>query len=456
MKPFPDVDPDQIELAGHTYQKAAGDLATATTQVKTTAATTSWKSPSARPAWDSTLAARRADIGNAHEVMTHIGNVLRMTGTELSRAQSDYQLAQLTIMYSAPDPRVGHVHLVGGAVVVPDDTPVDPQALAAYMAQVRKANKAVDDAEYVLALCARELMSVSEGVAFAPLPSGSPTAVDPTTNVIIPFAPAFGAPSGAIYANGVPVQFVKGQKFEAQILRELGISDEAKSFFRPDANGNYSLPRTKTGLLRGTFPDSMRAGLLEIKSGSTEITMKMPQIQVQRFIARTLRIPWNIITQRDTPVSPEVVRAVRATGGSVYSRVEGDDSVFYDEVNDEYVRLKGGGGASGRDLVANPVTPEERAQIETTIRNNERLEHNLKGMDDGDEPTLEGPDDPYITEQQYDDAWSKADISPDGDTPLPGAPKDDGPGEPLEGGDPLPAPVDDDPIFPIDPEDFIP
>jgi hypothetical protein len=456
MKQFPNVDPDQIEGAGHSYQQAAAELTSAAGRVRATAGTHSWTSSSARPAWDSTLAARTADISNAHEVMTHIGNVLRMTGAELARAKSRYQSVQLNILLFDPDPRAGSETSLGG-LLSPDPKPVDPQALAAYEAQVRKANQAVDDAEYVLALCARELLSVSEGVAFAPMPSGAPTAVDPKTFAIIPLAPAFGAPSGAIYANGVPIQFVRGQKFEAQILRQLGISDQAKQFFRPNADGEYELPRTKTGLYRGTFPDSMRAGLLEIKSGQTEISMNMPQIQVQRFIAEKLGIPWNLITERDTPVDPEVIDGIRASGGSIYSPEPGDDGVYYDRLNDQYVRLSGGTGPTASDLQVDPLTPDETAAMQSQIAANERLEHNLGGLGGGnDPPTVEGPSQPYVTEQQYDDAWANANVSPDGDTPLPGTPEEQTPGGTLEPGDPLP--VEPEPIepLPIDPDDFIP
>lgn len=454
MKSFPDVDPDAIEGAGHSYQQAAGALSSAAGQVRAAAGTHSWTSSSARPAWDATLEARAADIGNAHEVMSHVGNVLRMTGAELARAKSTYQQVQLRILLFHPDPRVGSVTDLGG-LLSPDPKPVDPQALAAYEAEVRKANQAVEDADYVLALCARELMSVSEGVAFAPLPSSAPPAVDAKTGVIIPFAPAFGAPSGAIY---VLIQFVKGQKFEAQILRELGISGAAKDFFRPDANGSYQLPRTKTGLFRGTFPDSMRAGLLEIKSGGSEITMKMPQIQIQRFIARTLGVKWNFVTEQDTPISPDVIRAVRATGGSIYSRVPGNDEVYYDRLNDEYVRLTGGTGPAANELQADPLTPEETSAMRAQIAANARLQHNLGEINGGnnDPPTVEGPSQPYVTEQEYDDAWSKADISPEGDTPLPGIPEEEVPGEPLEPVEPIEPIEPVEPIIPIGPEEFIP
>ncbi len=450
VEPFPDVDPDQIEMAGHRYQQAASELSTAAGRVRALAGTNSWRSPSARPAWDASLESRAADIGNAHEVMTHIGNVLRTTGAELARCRSEYQSAQLMMLLN-PDPRTGLVTGLGN-LLSPTPKPVDQHALDEYLAQVRKANQAVDDAEYVLALCARELMSVSGGVAFAPLPEGEPAAVDPKTGAIIPFAPAFGAPSGSIFANGIPIPFLRGQKFEAQMLRELGITQQAKDFFRPDADGNYGLPRTKTGLLRGTFPDSMRAGLLEIKSGSSEITMKMPQIQVQRFIARTLGIKWNFVTERDTPISPEVVRAVRATGGSIYSRVPGEDSVFYDRLHDEYVRLTGGTGPAGRELSAEPLTPAETARIDAQVRQDLRLEHNLQGAGEDEAPTVAGPTQPYVTEQQYDQAWSNADISPDGDTPLPGV-QDDSPGEPVGPAAPI-EPVEPEPIIPIGPEDI--
>ena len=213
-------------------------------------------------------------------------------------------------------------------------------------------------------------MSASAGVTFAPLPSGPPpVSVDLQTYTIIPIAPAFGAPSGAVFANGVPVQFPIGRAFEAQILRILGISGDAKSFFRPDANGNYGLPRTASGrLYRGTFPDSMRGGLLEIKSGTTEITMNMPQMKVQQFIARQLGMKWNMVVSEDTPVNDDVVDAVARTGGGVYRQLPGQSDVFRDARTGQLVRLTGGGGVTGQDLTPQPLTPEEAHQISVAER----------------------------------------------------------------------------------------
>ncbi len=88
LKPFPHVDPGEIEVAGHRFQQAADELSTATSYVRSAAGTTSWRSPGTRPAWDATLDARGADIGN----------VLRTTGAELARCKSDYQAAQLNIL----------------------------------------------------------------------------------------------------------------------------------------------------------------------------------------------------------------------------------------------------------------------------------------------------------------------------------------------------------------------
>jgi hypothetical protein len=202
----------------------------------------------------------------------------------------------------------------------------------------------------------------------------------------------------------------------------------------------------------------MRAGLLEIKSGQTEISMNMPQIQVQRFIAEKLGVPWNLITERDTPVDQEVIDGIRASGGSIYSPEPGDDGVYYDRLNDQYVRLSGGTGPAASDLQVDPLTPDETAAMQAQIAANERLEHNLGelGGNNNDPPTVEGPSQPYVTEQQYDDAWANANVSPDGDTPLPGTPEEQTPGGPLEPGEPLP--VEPEPIepLPIDPEDFIP
>jgi hypothetical protein len=198
----------------------------------------------------------------------------------------------------------------------------------------------------------------------------------------------------------------------------------------------------------------MRADMLEIKSGTTEITMNNPQIKVQEFIARQLGTRWNIITEKDTPVSEEVVNAVQATGGSIYSRVPGEDSVFYDQIHNEYVRLTGGSGSSGQELSAEPLTPQETAQIEAQVREELRLKFELQGSGgDSDQPTVEGPSQPYVTQQQYDQAWSKADISPSGDTPLPGEPAENVPGEPLEPTGPI-EPVEPEPVIPIGPEDL--
>lgn len=85
-KAFPDVDPDQIEAAGRRFHSAASDLGTAQRSVRSVVGTRSWRSPEARPAWDSALIARASDIANADEVLTHVGNVLLTTGTEVARS----------------------------------------------------------------------------------------------------------------------------------------------------------------------------------------------------------------------------------------------------------------------------------------------------------------------------------------------------------------------------------
>jgi hypothetical protein len=453
LKDFPDVDPGQIEAAGRQFQTASSSLSAAASSVRGVAGTASWQSPSARPAWDSAVEARASDIANADEVATHVGNVLRTAGTELAKSKSDYDAAKF-MMLIYPDPRLGTI--TGSATdlllePLKAAPTIDPEALRLYEAQVKKANAAVDDAEYVLALCARELMSVTQGVTFAPLPpGGAPAAVDPQTFTILPFAPAFGAPGGAVYANGIPIPLAKGRAFESQILRELGISG-SKSFFRPDKYGNYRLPRTRSGsLYRGTFPDSMRAGVLEIKSGTTEISMSSPQIRTQLWVSRTLGEPYNLITDSDTKVDPALLKATQGTGGSVYSRVPGNESTFYDRNTGEYVKLKGGAGTGGNQLGRAPISQAEAERIPAEVRS--QVETSAKGLggiitggdDDPVAPSLPGPSSPYVTEQQFDQAWDDADISPEGDTPLPGSPEEQVPGEPLE-------PVEPGPIEPVEP-----
>jgi hypothetical protein len=460
LQEFPDVDPGEIESAGHQFQTASSSLSTAASSVRGVAGTSSWRSPSAKPAWDSAVEARASDIGNAHDVMTHVGNVLRTAGSELAKAKSEYDAAKF-MMLIYPDPRAGSITGSASDLLLNPLRPapaVDPEALRQYEAQVRKANDAVDDAEYVLALCARELMAVSTGVTFAPLPTGgAPRAVDPGTFAIIPFAPAFGAPSGALFANGIPVPLAKGRAFETQILKELGITG-SKNFFRPDKYGNYNLPRTRSGTLyRGTFPDSMRGGVLEIKSGTTEISIGSPQIRLQLWVARTLNQPYNLITDSDTQVDPALLKATQGTGGSVYSRVPGNESTFYDRNTGEYVRLQGGTGPDADQLARTPITQEEAARISAAVRS--QVESTSKGLggiitgggSEPAEPSLPGPSSPYVTEQEYDEAWSKADISPEGDTPLPGMPEEEVPGAPLE------EPIEPMPIEPVEPiEPIIP
>lgn len=169
--------------------------------------------------------------------------------------------------------------------------------------------------------------------------------------------------------------------------------------------------------------------------------------------ADELGIKWNLITEKDTPVSQDVLDAVRATGGSVHSRVPGEDATFYDHGTDEYVHLTGGQGPSGRELQSEPLTPEETAQIETDIRAELHAKFNLQGPGgEGDGGELPGSSEPYVTAQEYDEAWGNADIGPDGDTPLPDAPQEETPGQPLEPAEPLPA--EPEPLEPIGPEEF--
>jgi hypothetical protein len=411
LQPFPEVydDTNLTTIIGH-LGEAIDDLESATGRVTTTRSTKSWRSPSARPSWDNALEQRAGDLSAAREAMEHFRDVIQTAKTQIGKYRGEYDAAKLQLTLYTPDPRVRG----GGSLedlLNPNPPAPDPAAVKAYNDAVQNCNDIVRDAEICLALCAHELQSLSNGVTFAAPPPAADYAVTDQGNVILPFAPAFGAPRGAIFANGIPVQFSKGKTFEKSVLRALGISGESKSFFRPDANGNYNLPRTKSGkIFRGTFPDSMRLGVLEIKSGTTTIDANSPQIRIQMWVARTLGKPFNLIVSKETPVDPALVRQARATGGSVYTAVQGN--TFYDKGTGEYVRLNGDPKQSRTVL-----TEEEVKSIPKAVRDAIEKFNNKKppppppppaATGGGSTTSQSGESTHYVTRAEYEERWKEA------------------------------------------------
>jgi hypothetical protein len=474
LKPFPDVDPGEIK-------KAAGEVATATAALHDAAAgvggledSTSWKSPSARPSWDDQLRQRAADLGGARQVLDHFHDILTTAATQTASYKEDYDAAVQQLQWFGPQPP--NDPSVPSLLPGPDGTPWAPPTpeqkeqyaadLSAYNAAIRHINDLADNAELCLAVCAAEMTHLTQGVSFADPPPAMGTDIvseliagatspilGPDGQILTVYAafPAFGAPQGAIYVNGVPVpaQFLKGKAFERSVLRSLGISNEAKTLFRPGGNGAWTLPRIKNGQFKGTFPDSLRLGVLEIKSGTTEISMSSPQIRVQLWVARTLSRPFNLIVSRETPVDPALIAEAKQTGGSVYTRVS--ENVYYDRDAKEYVRLRGGGDGS-----RTPLTEDEVSSIPQKVR------EAIEKIRNGGPPPGGGsgggtPADDYVTTGEYTDAWADTDedgyqhmVVPDGGgengvPALPGGPIV--PVVPLPG--PLPVPVPGPvPVFP--------
>ncbi len=425
VEPFPDVDEDQIDAAGKAFHSSVSKLTSAGSKLSAAAATTTWQADAARPAWDSAITARQGDVAGASEVLGYVGDVLRSTAGAVREAHHQWAAAMAYLMYVFEYP----------------DPPADPSDQQQYQAYEKMGNDAVSDANYALALCASQLIKVTNGVNFPSVPSDAPGSAVASSSqgfTIFPLAPAFGAPAGAIFANGIPVQFTKGVNFESSVLRDLGIGQSSKDFFRPDSSGNYNLPRTKSGsLYRGTFPDSTEADELEIKSGTTEIT-ESPQISVQLWVAKQLGIPYQMIVSKDTPVDPDLLAKVTATGGSVYSKVP-DSDLYYDHGTGQYVKLQGGAGASGKSLESTPVNQADIDKIpaETRSQIESKAPYVAKppaSTDDG----LPGSSEPYVTQQQYDQEWGEVPDAPTGGGGFPFG--DDGDGD----------------DFPIDPEDIFP
>lgn len=452
--PFPDVDEDRIRQGAREASGVVDLLISARHGVATVRGSDSWRSPSARPSWDDALEQRAADLAAAREVTAHLQDVLTTAATQLTRYRGEYDhaVARVTAM---GDPTQQTDPTLGGLLPGEPPAPPDPAQVAAYEKLVRHCNDIVADAEMCLAVCASEMLAMTTGVTFTdpapPIDFRAPVGPD---RIILPFAPAFGAPSTAIYVNGVPIHLTRGRAFEAEVLRALGITGEAKTFFRPDANGNYNLPRTRSGrLYRGTFPDSLRLGILEIKSGTTQVRLSA-QISIQLWVADTVGRSFNLVVSPRTPVDPLLVERVQETGGSVYYTVRGN--TYYDAVEEEYVRLRG-----EPHHERTPLTAEE---VETLPRKLREAIEKIAGRNPPGPPTGAGGSGggargagagspPYLTQQEYQQGLSE--VGPDGlrhytapgvRPPKTGSPLPTGPIVPLPGL-PVPAPVPV-PVFP--------
>jgi len=434
LQDFPDVDEAAIGSTGRTWATAATDVDGLLTKVEGVASSGSWTTPVARPPYDAALEARQGDLRIAREVFEHVGEVLQMTSRELGTSREQYETAKFQAFFMVGDP-----YLVpptsGGleGLLDPNRPGPDPEKVAEFEKWVRRANDAADDAEAILAICASELLGVSAPLAFPEAMEygvARPDAIG-FGGVILPISPAWGAPSGALFTGGVPPpQFARGRAFEAQVLRDLGISGDRKGLFRPDGQGNYRLPRTKSGLLyRGVFPDSIRAGVLEIKSGTTEINASSPQIRVMRWVSQQLGVRFNLIVDENTPVERSLQRSIEQRGGSVLRRLPGS-SAYWDEANQRVVRALGGQGARGEDLGKTPLTPEEvRGLSERAREALERLRGGggppppggAAGSGSGaTSPGASGPSAPYVSYEQYESAWGK--VTEPAPPPLPGQP----------------------------------
>lgn len=460
LRELPEVDLDGLGEMARLVSSAARDTRAAQQAIAPLPATTSWEATQARPAWNEALGARDLDLQVATRALEHAGRILELTARELGTSTSQYVKAtwELRMLGDGTPPADDLSDLLD-----PNRPGPDPQWQAQHDRLVRQANGAVDDAEYLLALCAKELLGVAGLLSPAVLPSQPVEVVHGYGGILLPIAPAWGAPSGALFVGGVPVPFKTGRAFEQQVLRSLGIAGGSKSFYRPDANGNYNLPRTRSGrLYRGTFPDSMRAGLLEIKSGTSEIKLSSPQIRVQLWAARTLQTRMNLVVSEDTPVEGKLLNAISRTGGSVY-RAVGGTGLYVDEVTQETVRLTGGHGAGKDQLHRAPLSDEEYRGLSETVR--EAIDRFKNGgppaggasPGGGTAPSpapapSRGPaTHPYVDQSEYYKAWGDATIvvphQPGGvpivpivplpgPLPLPGLPPLPVPGLPL-----LPIPV---------------
>lgn len=359
---FPQVLPENITSLGRQLASARDGLSTARSRLVSAHACATWRSDSARPAWDACLDARAGDLTGAWDVLDHASNVLVALGRQLADLKHEYDAAAAVLgtdPWDAPqadDPR---------------HQPT-PDKLAAYERRLTACNDASRSAQLALLLAAQQLADLTGAMTFPAAPPGVPSFqhVLTPTFALVPIAPAFGAPAGALYANGMPVQFKTGTQFESDVLGRLGITGEVKQLWRPDPNGNYNFPRIRGGkLYRGTYPDSRLAGILEIKSGKTSICATSTQIELQQALADLLGTSWSLIAAANTPVDETLVTIARDSGGGVYSAVPdhagaGAGGEFYDRGTGRYVRLKSVGGT----LQETPLSPAEVQQIPEEVR----------------------------------------------------------------------------------------
>lgn len=214
--------------------------------------------------------------------------------------------------------------------------------------------------------------------------------------------------------------------FEKYLRTNLGVARFPKKLYRPpdDKNLPSNYPRTKgKGMPRGTFPDSDRAGVLEIKSGTTKVGINDPQIRAELELAKRTGRPFNLIVEEQTEVDRADIRAInRMTGGSVYDAIRGEPNVYRDRLTGDLVRLQGAQGPNHDQLARTPLTPDETRRIEENLRSN-----NAPPQSSAPPPQ----DQPYVTQQQLDDAYAN---NPDAEPPAPAvAPEDPvGPAEPAE------------------------
>ncbi len=360
--PFPQVIPENITGLGRHLANARDGLSTARSTLVSAHACASWRSDSARPAWDACLDARAGDLTGGRDVLDHASAVLVALGRQLADLKHEYDAAVAVL---GADP------WEGPQADDPRHQPT-PEQLAAYDRRLTACNDASRSAQLALLLAAQQLADLTGAMTFPAAPPGTPSFQHVLTPAfaVVPIAPAFGAPAGVLYANGVPVQFTTGTKFESDVLGRLGVSGEAKQLWRPDPNGNYTFPRIKGGkLYRGTYPDSRLAGVLEIKSGATSICATSTQIRLQQALANLLGTSWSLIAAANTPVDDDLLVKASRSGGSVYSAVPdypgaGGNAPFYDRKTRRYVRLQSAGGK----LQATPLSAAEVEQIPQEVR----------------------------------------------------------------------------------------
>ncbi|MEP9382450.1 hypothetical protein [Nocardioides sp. KR10-350] len=420
VQPFPDVTEDQIEAAGHKFSTAAGSMVGAKRGVHGATASRAWQSPTARPAWDDALEARESDLKIAHAVLDDLGDAMVKTAGYLRELRATYDQATFYLM-TTPDPRVAPPATSLKDLMVPPAFKPDQKAVAEYEAVERMRDGAASDARFVLDQLGVQLSNAS-AVTFADPPTDPVHAVS-DVGAVVPLGPAFGAPKGALFANGVPIQFGRGNKFESDILKELGLDKFPKSLFRPanddDLPSDY--PFTKSGRLpRGSFPDSRFADILEIKSGTTQINATDPQIRAELELANREGRPLNLVTESQTPVDEDLSSEIERTGGSVYDKVPGEPGVYYDRGTGEYVRLEGAQGPDSRDLGRTPLSPEETRDVQTRVHNQPP-----------EQPETSPPQQeaPYVTQDELDKAWKD---DPGGEPVAPGKPGVEEPGMPEE------------------------